>query len=424
MTGRRVLFLVVGLWTALAVAQSVATITATASLPLDGGAGPARAYVVTGGNPTGTEYGMVNAGQKIQVFNLATNAEVTGQGGIFSTFAVADFLTVGAGATTLVAAADVGPACASLTVCVDIFYWDPVGGFVIQASASTSVNNATAMAIDATSSPIRIFFATSSPTTALYEQDITINSSGVVTVSGVPTTLALPPALSGLTVEGLTVDGNSLVVYASDSASNLSTIPEDGGTPAVYAVQATGGYSQVVGLSFFPFPIPPSGVPATGVPFLLAGSGLPQGIYNINPNGDGGASIIIGSAIVFSADGGRKLSPTGASVDGYASLTLLTEDLDTANTGGVPWMHVIAGLNLFPDGGPPDGGADAGDGGTDAGPVADAGPDAGGIPTIPIIAPGPGALPGGTNSCNCSSAGSAPVLLVLLLPLLVPRRRR
>jgi hypothetical protein len=423
MTGRRVLSLVVGLWTASAVAQNVATITATASLALDDGGGPARAYVVTGGNPTGTEYGMVNAGQKIQVFNLVTNVEGTPQGGIFSTFAVADFLTIGAGTTTLVAAADVGVGC-SPTVCVDIFYWDPVGGFVIQASAATSVNNATAMAIDATSSPIRIFFATSSPTTALYEQDITINSMGVVTVSGVPTSLALPAALSGLTVEGLTIDGNKLVIYASDSAFNLSTIPEDGGTPAVYAVQATGGYSQVLGLSFFPFPIPPNGALPTGLPYLLAGTGLVQGVYNLNPYGVAATDIVTGSAIVFSADGGRKLSPTGISVDGYASLTLLTEDLDTANTGGVPWMHVIAALNLFPDGGPPDGGPDAGnDGGTDAG-TADAGPDAGGIPTIPIIAPGPGALPGGTNSCNCSSAGSAPVLLVLLLPLLVPRRRR
>jgi hypothetical protein len=420
MTGRRVLSLVVGLWTASAVAQNVVTVTATRSIALDGGLGLARAYVVTGGMAQGTEYAIANAGGAMQMFDLATYGEVTRQGGIFTSFAVADFLPIGTGTTTLVVAADVGPSCLSTTVCLDIFYWDPVGGFVIQNSALTSVNNVTAMAIDATSSPIRIFFATQSPS-ALYEQDITINAMGAVTVSGVPVGIPVPPQMSGLLVEGLTVDGLSAVLYASDSASTLYKFPEDGGAGVVYTQVVDGGYSQVLGLSFFPFPIPPSGAVTTGNPYILGGSGLIQGVYNLNPNGSSAKSIVNGSAIVLSQDTGRTIEPTGASVDGYASLTLLTEDLVTADAGGVPWLHVIADLNLFPDGGPPDAGSDAGV--TDAG-VVDAGLDAGGIPTIPVIAPGPGALPQSTNSCNCSSAGSAPVLLALLLPLIVPRRRR
>ena len=79
----------------------------------------------------------------------------------------------------------------------------------------------------------------------------------------------------------------------------------------------------------------------------------------------------------------------------------------------------------------PDAGSDAGadggtDGGADGGTVADGGTGIqdSGIPTIPIIPPGKGQLTGTVNSCNCSTAGSAPILLALLFPLLLPRRRR
>jgi hypothetical protein len=85
---------------------------------------------------------------------------------------------------------------------------------------------------------------------------------------------------------------------------------------------------------------------------------------------------------------------------------LVTEDIN----GGIgPWLHIVTTTPTV-----------------DAGPPADSGVsiDAGGNPGVPIIAPGPGALPPSANSCNCSSAGSAPVLLTLLLPLLLPRRRR
>jgi hypothetical protein len=415
MMGRRVLSLLVGLCAASAVAQTPPTLMATASLPLDGGASVARAYVVTGGNTAAgaAEYAMTNAGGELQVFSLADNTEQTPLPGVYATFAVADYVTVGAGMTTLVVAADVSPSCP--TVCLDIFFWDPVGGFVSKGSALTNVTGPTAMTIDASSSPIRIFFTIQGTTSALVEQDVTISALGAVSLVGVPTSVASP---SANTVEGLTVDSLTTVLFASDNQSNVYEVPEDGGTNVLYATALTGGYSQVRGLFFYPYPLLPPA--SAGTPYLLAGSGVAQqGIYALNPNLAAGSNITIGNAIVLTADAGRATLPSGASVNAFAGLTLVTED--ATNDGGPPWLHVISSYTVFPDGGPADAGSsilppfDAG---------VDAGTDAGTLPTIPVIAPGPGVAPPPTNSCNCSTAGSAPMLLVLLLPLLVPRRRR
>jgi hypothetical protein len=397
MTGRRVLSLLVGLWALAAGAQ--ATVTATASLPLDGGIGFARAYVVTAGGTN--EYAMANAGEAIQVFAVGTNAEQTPLKGQFATFAVADNIVVGGLPTTLVVAADVGPLCP--TVCLDIFFWDPVNGFVKQAVAPTNVSGPTAMTIDATASagggPIQVYFV-AAPTT-LYRQQLALTTNSV-TVVGIP--FGIPTAGTSA-VQGLTVDGAQGLLYASDNASNIYIYPEDGGAGSPYSTPSNGGYISALGLFYYPFPLIP---PPQGAPYLLAG-GVAGGVYALSPDTATG-SIVIGSVQVLTADGGRITQPTSASLDALAMTTLLTEDNVTAEVPTGPWLHLILGINLFPDGGAPSGG--------------DAGVDAGGIPTIPIIAPGPGALPGTTNSCNCSTAGSAPVLLALLLPLLIPRRRR
>ena len=426
MTGRRVLSLLVALWTASAAAQTTAiTVQATASLALDAGVSPCRAYVVTGGISTSgtTRYAMANAGGAIEVFDLTTNLELTPQNGVFTTFAVVDFLSVSGVPTTLVVAANEGPSCP--TICLDTFYWKPGGtpSFAPQTTAPTNLHNATAMAIDATSSPIRVFFTIQGP--LLYEQDLTINGAGNVVVSGVPTSIPITIAGSTAFIQGLTVDGESKVLYFTNNSS-IYALPEDGGAQTLYSQPNTqpldGGYNQAHGLSFYPFPVPPNGAPTTGNPYLLAGSSIVQGVYALNPNATPGTDITIGSVAVLTADGGRTTAPSAAAVDGFAQFTVLAED-NFPIPGGPPWIHVVANYDLFPGGGPPDAGSpDGGDGGPP--PPVDAGTDAGGIPTIPIIAPGPGVGPGPTNSCNCSTAGSAPVLLALLLPLLVPRRRR
>jgi hypothetical protein len=390
MTGRGVLPFLVGLWAFAAGAQT--TVQATASLPLDGGIGYARAYVVTGGGTT--EYVMANAGESIQVFQVGSNIEEAPLLGQYATFAVADNITVSGQPTTLVVGANVGPACP--TTCLDIFFWDPVNGFVKQTSASTNVNGPIAMTIDATASTtagglIHIFFF-AAPTT-LYRQEIALTASSVNVVgilSGIPATA---------NIQGLTVDGTSALMYATDDVSNIYTYPEDGGSGVVYSTPATGGYNGAAGLFYYPFPL----ITPAAVPTLLAGGGV-SGVYALSPDGGSSGNITIASIQVLTADGGRTTQPTGVATDALAITTVITEDKVTAEVPNGPWLHLL----LATDGGL-----------SDAGSV-----DAGGIPTIPIIAPGPGALPGPTNSCNCSTAGSAPMLLALLLPLLVPRRRR
>jgi hypothetical protein len=390
MTGRRVLPILVGLWAFAAGAQ--ATVQATASLPLDGGIGFARAYVVTGGATL--EYVMANAGEAIQVFQVGSNTELPPLLGQYATFAVADNIVVSGAATTLVVGANVGPACP--TTCLDIFFWDPVGGFAKQTSAATNVNAPIAMTIDATASStdgglIHIFFF-AAPTT-LYRQEIALTASSVNVVgivSGIPATA---------NIQGLTVDGTSGLMYTTDDVSNIYIYPEDGGSGVVYSTPATGGYATAAGLFYYPFPL----IAPAALPTLLAG-GQVNGIYALSPDG-GSGNITIGSVEVLTADGGRTTQPTGVAVDALAMTTVITEDQVNSEVPRGPWLHIL----LVPDGGPADGGT---------------APDGGGIPTIPIIAPGPGALPGTTNSCNCSTAGSAPMLLALLLPLLIPRRRR
>ena len=397
MTARRVLPLLVGLWAFAAGAQE--TVTATASFPLDGGIGFARAYLVTSGGVI--EYAMANAGESIQVFQVGTNAEGPSLQGQYATFAVADNITVSTLETTLVVAANVGPSCP--TVCLDIFFWDPVGGFVKQASAPTNFNAPTAMTIDATASTapggLIHIFVFAAPTT-LYRQDISLTASSV-TVVGIPVGI---PAVGN--IQGLTAVGSAAALFASDNASNLYIYPEDGGPGVPFSTPSTGDYAAAAGLFYYPQPFFP---PPGGSPYLLAGGGT-GGIYALNPAG-GNGPINIGSVQVLTADGGRATQPTGVAVDAQANNTVITEDNVNAEVPHGPWLHLILGLNLFPDGGAPDGGGVTT-------------PDGGSIPTIPIIAPGPGALPGTTNSCNCSTAGSAPVLLALLLPLLIPRRRR
>ncbi len=406
---RRVLPLLVGLWACSALGQVTATpVTASESILLsDAGVLNARAYWVTGGTPV--NYVMANAGALIQVF--ATNGTAlpslsAGAGGGFLTFAVANNVVNGATTTTtLVAATEFGSSACSTAVCLRVYFWDPVGNFQEQTSVSpinTTSFTATAMAIDATSSPINIYYS-GAASVVLYEQGINVNAStGAVSLGGLNSRFL--NALGSNNVKGLAVDTNlDATLFLSDSQSNLYTFPLDvtnldGGI----FKQTDAGFAQLDGISFF----------NNAMASTLVGGGVPNGVYVFDAYPT--TSFVLQQFRVFAQDGGATL-PSAASLDSTGTLMAVTEDIN----GGVgPWLHIVN-----PDAGPPpvDAGSDAG---TDGGVVVDAGVDAGGIPTIPIIAPGPGAAPGPTNSCNCSSAGSAPGLLVLLLPLLVPRRRR
>jgi hypothetical protein len=407
MTGRRVLPLLLGLWAVSASAQAV--VTATASIALDGGGtGFARAYIVTGGGTT--EYAMANTGGgAIQVFTVGGNTPLTSLPGEFAAFAVADNIVVGTGGgaftTTLVVAVDVGSAPCIATACLAVYFWNP-SGFVQQLSISTNVIAVTAITLDATAStnggPIHIFF-TAAPTT-LYRQEIALTTTSVIAV-GIPTGI---PLVGNTNVQGMTVNGTEGILYLSDSASDITTYPEDGGSGTLYSSPGASGYASAEGLFYYPFPLAPDA--GAGSPYLMTGAAQ-AGVNALNPGATPGGTIFIGSVEVLTADGGRLTQPSAASVDATAIVTLVTEDRAIDGASAFPWLHIITGDVLFPGGGPPDGGT-----------IADAG--GGGTPTIPIIAPGPGALPGPTNSCNCSSAGSAPALLALLLPLLLPRRRR
>ncbi len=368
-------------------------------MALDGGTGLTTAYVVTSG---GAEFGMANAGQDLEVFGMS-GAFTNNQPGQFSTFAVADQYTLGTSPTTLVFAADLGAAC-SLSPCVDAFLWTASGGFVAQTPALTSgALVPTAMAVDATTTTpptLRVYFATGGTPATLYEQDFIPNGSGTgLTPMGVP----LFRSLATGQVLGLSPDDAPYpegYLYISDGNSNIWTVPKTyvsaGGTLTLYSDLNDGGYTDVEVISWTQ-------------PYILAGAGA-GGVYALS--NDGGTTtasgIVLGQASVKATSGRQTFPVSAASAGSSTTLTLVTEDaFSTFDAGPNPWLHFVE-QNLFPN---VDGGSSGGF-------------DAGGIPTIPIIPPGPGQLTGTANSCNCSTAGSAPALLALLLPLLARRRRR
>lgn len=378
MTGGRVFSLLVGLWASSAFGQSL-TFRASSTIGLDGGMGLARAYFATIGS---TEYALVNAGQAIQVFGTnGSEFPPLEQPGTFMAFAVANNVVNGpSSTTTLVAAFDVAPTGCPTARCVDIFFWD-ASGFVLKGMAPTNVLTATAMAIDATVSPIVIYYASSAPS-GLYAQQVTVNpANGAVSLGGVPAPLPV-----GFSVEGLAVNP-AVALNVSDSNSFLYAFTlnlTDGGI-----VGQPGAYSQLEGISLYS---------DAGSSVLLGGGSVAERVYALSP-GDAGVLV---SYTILGVDGGPRV-PAAASLDSTAGFMLVTEEVALAP--GI--LNIVPTLAILTDGGTADGG------------TADAG-----IPVIPIVAPGPGALPGTTNSCNCSTAGSAPVLFVFLLPLLVSRRRR
>ena len=266
------------------------------------------------------------------------------------------------------------------------------------------------MTIDATASTtagglIHIFFF-AAPTT-LYRQEILsrqVRSTWSAVLSGIPRP---GPAFTGLTVDRHPADS----LYATDTAFNIYIYPEDGGPGVPYSNTATGGYTAAAGLFYYPLSAPSA--PCAGSP-TFSQAALRWGLCVEPDAGAGGRHHHSGQWKCWTADGGRaNQAQQRVALNALASTTVITEDAVASGGTSRALVAVIANLNLFPDGGAPDGGGSCGGGSMD-----------GGIPTIPIIAPGPGALPGPTNSCNCSTAGSAPMLLALLLPLLVPRRRR
>lgn len=374
-TGARVVPLLVGLWAGSSFGQ-VTTYQAQYSIPLDGGTGSARAYFATSGTA------LVNAGQAIQAFS--TNGAETptlGQVGTFTTFAVANNVTTGASSTTtLVAAFDIAPTGCPTVACVDIFFWD-ASGFILRGMAPTNALTATAMAIDATVSPIVIYYASASPSSSLYAQQVTVSpTNGAVSIGAQPTPVPVSFSVVGMAVDpavALYLTDSSYILYAY--ALNLSAGAIVGQPP---------DYSQLAGISFHS---------SAGSSFLLGG-GLAAGVYALNPSDAG----VIATYKILAADAGPT-TPSAASLSSNAGMMLVTED---------PTSTVHANLHIVTPSVAPDGG------------TADAGSPDSGIPSIPGIAPGPGALPGSTNSCNCSTGGSAPVLLIFLLPLLVSRRRR
>jgi hypothetical protein len=399
MTGGRVLPLVLGLWAIAAFGQVTAsTVTASQSILMsDSGTSLATAYWVTGGSSgDGGAYAMANAGYVIQVYDLDggehPELEPT-PNGYFVSFAVYEPVIIGASTTTtLVVASEYGTGLCTTSVCLDIFFWDPIRGFQLQAPASpivTPVFNATAMAIDGTVSPINVYYSSAAPQ-YLYEQAINVNSStGMVTV-GALNSRSVPTGI----VYGMTVDAVDGLIFLSDG-TNLGTLYSfpldvtngDGG----YYATTDGGFSQLQGISF-----------VDGG--KIAAGGVSSGVYILNADA-GAGSLVLQQFIVKALDAGTTF-PAAASLSPSGTFMLVTEDIN----GGIgPWLHIVTTTPTV-----------------DAGPPADSGVsiDAGGNPGVPIIAPGPGALPPSANSCNCSSAGSAPVLLTLLLPLLLPRRRR
>ncbi len=393
MTGRRVLPLLVGLWAASALAQT--TYTATVSITLDGGTGFTNAYVVT----SGPAWAMANAGQDIEVYNTTSPPSlVNSQPGTFTTIAVADQYPLGGGTTTLVFAADVGSAC-SLSPCIDAFLWSPTGFTAQTPALTTGVTAPTAMTVDTTTSTIRVYFSTGGSQGMLYEQDFTVSGNTLV-ASATPLSRAIS-TVGGIV--SLTVDGNAYptgLIYINDGSSNLYTTPKDYvSNPAEvltpFSTNVSGGYVGLDGIFFY-----------TGGDYLLGANSVRSLVYGLDSTAASvSTNIVFGSAIVQSEGALRVTAPFTATYNAAAGLTLVTET-STPALGG-PFLHVVTG-NLFPDAGLPDAG-----GGVDAG-----------VPVIPIVPPGPGQLTGTANGCNCSSAGGAPALLVLLLPLLAPRRRR
>ncbi len=408
MTERRVLPLLVGLWAASAAAQT--PVAATVSITLDGGSGVTSAYVVTAG---AAAYAMANAGQDLEVF--ATTAPPTlfnSQPGTFSTFAVADQFPISSSATTtLVFAADVGAGAAcSLSACVDAFLWSAAGFFPQTQVITTGITAPLAMTVDTTTpGTIRVYFSAGGSFGMLYEQDFVPNAAmtGLVAKG---TTLSRSIATTGGIV-GLTVDGNAYptgLIYINDGSANMYTTPKDyvsnpAETLTPLATVVSSGYDALEGIFFY-----------VGGGYLLGGGDQRQLVYGLSATAVNDMSnIVFGTAIVQTQGGGRTTSPFSVSYSApsgnpLAGLTLVTETATPA-LGPDPFLHVVTG-SLFPDAGlqSPDAG-----GGVDAG-----------TPTIPIVPPGPGQLTGTANGCNCSSAGGAPALLVLLLPLLAPRRRR
>ncbi len=400
----------VGLWAASAAAAAP-TVQANYSVVLDGGTAFARAYVVPS---DGGQWAIAGTGGDLRTFDTSSGNEVIpGQLGPFSTFAVASY-TVGASVVNVVVGANVGPNCP--TTCLDISFWDSTNHFgpVTGSPIVLNLPAPTAMAIDATSSPIRIYLAGSNPVT-LYEQDITFAANGSVS-SGSFGSLFINTAI----VRGLTFNSNNNELLLADTNSNLYTVTGLGnpdvsaGTLTLYRNTSTGGYSQLEGVFFYP------DLPA---PYLLGG-GVGSGVYGLDPLAAANAPIVLSSVQVV-AVGGRQTQPSSASVNAAGNVTLVTEDPGTLGANTPARLHIVLPSALIWDGGVPiviDAGPDGGTDGGGAGGT-DAGPDSG-IPTIPIIPPGQGQLTGTVNSCNCSTAGSAPILLALLLPLFLPRRRR
>jgi hypothetical protein len=406
MIGRRSVSVLVGLWAVSAFAQAQ-VFQATSSIKLDGGQGFARAYIAHV-QSSNKDYALVNAGQTIQVFNMAGVEQLGLEppvGSAFATFALINSVqTSSTTQSTILAAGNItGPLCAA-AMCLEIYAWDDTApGFHLLNTQTTSVLSATAMAIqsqsNSPSSPFTVYYATANPL-MLYGTTVTVSSSDRSVTFGIPISRSIAPPLTGSTVLGLAVEVNLPAIYLSDDLSNLYTFPMDvtnldGG---IFA-QRDAGYSSALGL----YLTPPGGVG----PFTLFAGGLGSGVYELNPNPLVAESIINGSFFVLASDGGTTF-PSANSVNDALTTFAATED----DTGNGAFLHLGPAVAVI-DAGPQDGG------GADAG-----GLDAGSIPTIPIIGPGPGAAPAAGNSCNCSSAGGAPLLLVFLLPLFAPRRRR
>jgi MYXO-CTERM domain-containing protein len=402
MSGQRLLFLLAGLWAASAQSQ-VQSLTATRSIALDQGQAFARAFPVY--VDAGAPYVLAGAGSGIQVFDTDGN-EVANLPGQFQSFAVANSIAFGAETATLVAAGSLDLGCGG-PVCLRVYRWDPDAGFqTLPPFVTSQAQQVPSMTIDTSSNPMAIVYSSFDTPPILYRLSFTINGAGTFVFNS-PAASRISP--SQLETQGLTV--NAGLLYVSPVQDSLYTIPADvtvldGG---VFSSMSQGGFTNLGGLFYYPNPNFSSlayVMSAAAIPNPDGGTTLTVAAF-LNPVD--GNNLIIGAIAVSAVDGGTVV-PSAASITPLGDWMLVSENQNQA-ASDPPFVHLLQGFT-FPDGG-----------GGSVVPPTDAG--GGGNPTIPVVPPGPGQNVGETNSCACASSGGAPLLLiVLILPFLLPRRRR
>lgn len=397
MAARRTLPLLVALWAMLVQAQTYQTVTANTRFLLnDGGTAEPRAYAVY--TNQATPYVMAGTGGNLQVFDISGNP-VSSASGQFDVFAVVNGVDFGGQTGTLVATGSFETLTCGGQRCLRVFRWDPVAGFQSLNFTTTSVNVMSAMTIDATAAPtFAIYYSSIGPAgfQPVYRQDISVASDGGVTF--------LAANMTNRTIPTNTVGGMAAyagtTLFVTQDVSDLDSFPTDltnltGGT---YIPHSSGDFGDLSGLALIGL--------SDGGTGMVAGDTQRNAVQFFDTVDAG----YFGGITVLTLDGGRPVTAHGAAATPNNTLLIVTEPA----TPSIPEIAGNAAVYLatftFP----------SGSGGLDGG-----GPDGGGgggIPVIPSIPPGPGAVP--PSNYGCSSVSGVPLLFTILIPLLLPRRRR